>query len=120
MHHPSAGSLYLNFYYDLGNVKPEDMPYLDLLTDVLDELDSTEHTAQQLNTLRSTWLGDSRTPAGHLDWAAGGCSPAHAKLSLCLSLLERSLEKAVELGGEWLYDTHPYRPGGRSCFLHGC
>lgn len=61
VHHPSAGSLYLNFYYDLGNVKPEDMPYLDLLTDVLDELDSTEHTAQQLNTLRSTWLGDSRT-----------------------------------------------------------
>ena len=37
-----------SFYYDLGNVKPEDMPYLDLLTDVLDELDSTEHTAQQL------------------------------------------------------------------------
>ena len=74
LHHPSAGSLYLNFYYDLGNVKPEDMPYLDLLTDVLDELDSTEHTAQQLNTLRSTWLGDSRTPAGHLDWAAGGCT----------------------------------------------
>ena len=61
VHHPSAGSLYLNFYYDLGNVKPENMPYLDLLTDVLDELDSTEHTAQQLNTLRSTWLGDSRT-----------------------------------------------------------
>ena len=54
LHHPSAGSLYLNFYYDLGNVKPEDMPYLDLLTDVLDELDSTEYTAQQLNTLRST------------------------------------------------------------------
>ena len=54
VHHPSAGSLYLNFYYDLGNVKPEDMQYLDLLTDVLDELDSTEHTAQQLNTLRST------------------------------------------------------------------
>ena len=26
LHHPSAGSLYLNFYYDLGNVKPEDMP----------------------------------------------------------------------------------------------
>ena len=54
------GSLYLNFYYDLGNVKPEDMQYLDLLTDVLDELDSSKHTARQLNTLRSTWLGDSR------------------------------------------------------------
>lgn len=73
VHHPSAGSLYLNFYYDLGNVKPEDMPYLDLLTDVLDELDSTEHTAQQLNTLRSM-AGRQPHPAGHLDWAAGGCT----------------------------------------------
>ena len=60
LRHPSAGSLYLNFYYDLGHVAPEDLPYLDLLTDVLDELDTPTHTAQQLNTLRSTWLGDSR------------------------------------------------------------
>ena len=115
VHHPSAGSLYLNFYYDLGNVKPEDMPYLDLLTDVLDELDSTEHTAQQLNTLRSTWLGDSRT---QLDIWTGRQEgpPCHAKLSLCLSLLERSLEKAVELGGEWLYDTILTGPAAEAAF----
>ncbi len=66
LHHPSAGSLYLNFYYDLGECTPEEMPYLDLLTDVLDELDTPEHTAQQLNTLRSTWLGDSRP-----SWTSG-------------------------------------------------
>ena len=104
LHHPSAGSLYLNFYYDLGHVEPEDMQYLDLLTDVLDELDSSKHTARQLNTLRSTWLGDSRV---QLDIWTGRQedAPCHAKLSLCLCLLERSLEKAVELGGEWLYDT---------------
>ena len=104
LHHPSAGSLYLNFYYDLGSVKPEDMPYLDLLTDVLDELDSPTHTARQLNTLRSTWLGDSRTQLDIWTGRQEG-APCHAKLTLCLSLLERSLEKAVELGGEWLYDT---------------
>ena len=104
LHHPSAGSLYLNFYYDLGNVKPEDMQYLDLLTDVLDELDSPKHTARQLNTLRSTWLGDSRTQLDIWTGRQEG-APCHAKLTLCLSLLERSLEKAVELGGEWLYDT---------------
>ena len=104
LHHPSAGSLYLNFYYDLGHVKPEDMQYLDLLTDVLDELGSDQHTAQQLNTLRSTWLGDSRVQLDIWTGRQEG-APCHAKLSLCLSLLERSLEKAVELGGEWLYDT---------------
>ena len=96
LHHPSAGSLYLNFYYDLGNVKPEDMQYLDLLTDVLDELDSSKHTARQLNTLRSTWLGDSRVQLDIWTGRQEG-APCHAKLSLCLSLLERSLARASSL-----------------------
>ena len=115
LHHPSTGSLYLNFYYDLGHVAPEDMPYLDLLTDVLDELDSTRHTARQLNTLRSTWLGDSRV---QLDFWTGRQegAPCHAKLSLCLSLLERSLEQAVALGGEWLYDTKLTGPEAEAAF----
>ena len=91
------------------------MPYLDLLTDVLDELDSTEHTAQQLNTLRSTWLGDSRTQLDIWTGRQEG-APCHAKLSLCLSLLERSLEKAVELGGEWLYDTILTGPAAEAAF----
>ena len=104
LRHPSAGSLYLNFYYDLGSITPEELQYLNLLTDVLDELDTPAHTAQQLNTLRSTWLGDSRAQLDLWTGRQEG-SPCHAKLSLCLSLLERSLEKAVEIGGEWLYDT---------------
>ena len=115
LHHPSAGSLYLNFYYDLGNVKPEDMQYLDLLTDVLDELDSSSHTARQLNTLRSTWLGDSRVQLDIWTGRQEG-APCHAKLSLCLSLLERSLDKAVELGGEWLYDTILTGPAAEAAF----
>ena len=102
LRHPSAGSLYLNFYYDLGHVAPEDLPYLDLLTDVLDELDTPTHTAQQLNTLRSTWLGDSRVLLDFWTGRQEG-APCHAKLTMSLSLLERSLQKAVELGGEWLY-----------------
>ena len=115
LHHPSAGSLYLNFYYDLGNVKPGDMQYLDLLTDVLDELDSSKHTARQLNTLRSTWLGDSRVQLDIWTGRQEG-APCHAKLSLCLSLLERSLDKAVELGGEWLYDTILTGPAAEAAF----
>ena len=113
LRHPSAGSLYLNFYYDLGHVAPEDLPYLDLLTDVLDELDTPTHTAQQLNTLRSTWLGDSRVLLDFWTGRQEG-APCHAKLTMSLSLLERSLQKAVELGGEWLYDTQLTGP------LPGC
>ena len=115
LHHPSAGSTYLNFYYDLGSLTPEEMQYLDLLTDVLDELDTPRHTARELNTLRSTWLGDSRVQLDIWTGRQEG-APCHAKLSLCLSLLERSLDKAVELGGEWLYDTILTGPAAEAAF----
>ena len=104
LHHPSKGSLYLNFYYDIGALTPEEVQYLDLLTDVLDELDTPDHTARELNTLRSTWLGDSRACIGFWTGRQEG-NPCHAKLILSMSLLERSLDKAVELGGEFLYKT---------------
>ena len=91
------------------------MQYLDLLTDVLDELDTPEYSAQQLNTLRNTWLGDSRV---QLDFWTGrqAGAPCHAKLTLRLSLLERSLEKAVELGSAWLYDTQLTGPNAEAAF----
>ena len=104
LRHPSKGSLYLNFYYDIGDLTPEEMQYLDLLTDVLDELDTPKHTARELNTLRSTWLGDSQVALTFWIGRQEG-SPCHVKLVLGLSLLERSLDKAIELGGELLYET---------------
>lgn len=104
LRHPFKGSLYLNFYYDIGDLTPEEMQYLDLLTDVLDELDTPKHTARELNTLRSTWLGDSHVALSFWTGRQEG-NPCHAKLMLSLSLLERSLDKAIELGGELLYET---------------
>ena len=104
LHHPSAGNTYLYLYYDLGGMAPEDMSCLHLLTDVMDELDTEKHTARELNTLRNTWLGSS---GAWMDcwtgWQKG--RPCHAKLIVGMSMLERSLEKAVELGSEWLYET---------------
>ncbi len=113
--HPSAGSLYLNFYYDLGGLEPEEMQYLNLLTDVLEELDTPTHTAQQLNTLRSTWLGDSRVMLDFWTGRQPG-APCHAKLTMSLSLLERSLEKALELGAQWLYHTCLTGPNAQAAF----
>ena len=104
LHHPSAGNTYLYLYYDLGGMAPEDMPCLHLLTDVMDELDTEKHTAQELNTLRNTWLGSS---GAWMDCWTGRQEgrPCHAKLIVGMSMLERSLEKAVELGSEWLHET---------------
>ena len=80
---------------------------------MLDELDTPAHTAQQLNTLRSTWLGDSRA---QLDlwtgWQEG--SPCHAKLSLCLSLLERSRGKGGGDRRRVAVRHRPYRRCRRS------
>ena len=104
LHHPSAGNTYLYLYYDLGGMAPEDMSCLQLLTDVMDELDTEKHTARELNTLRNTWLGSS---GAWMDCWTGQQEgrPCHAKLTVGMSMLERSLEKAVELGSEWLYGT---------------
>ena len=104
LHHPSAGNTYLYLYYDLGGMAPEDMSCLQLLTDVMDELDTEKHTAQELNTLRNTWLGSS---GAWMDCWTGRQEgrPCHAKLIVGMSMLERSLEKAVELGSEWLYEA---------------
>ena len=113
--HPSAGSTYLNFYYDIGGLTPEEMQYLDLLTDVLDELDTPHHTARELNTLRSTWLGSSSVSMSIWTGRQAG-SPCHTKLTLSMSLLERSLEKAVELGGEWLYETQLTGPNAEAAY----
>lgn len=115
LRHPSAGSLYLNFYYDLGGVDPEEMPYLQLMTAVLDELDTPRHTARELTTLRDTWLGQSGVSLVHWSGRQEG-RPCHAKLTMSLSLLERSLEKAVELGGEWLYETRLTGPTAEAAF----
>ena len=115
LRHPSKGSLYLNFYYDIGDLTPEEMQYLDLLTDVLDELDTPKHTARELNTLRSTWLGDSQAAVALWTGRQEG-NPCHTKLVLNLSLLERSLEKAIELGGEWLYETQLTGPKAEAAF----
>ena len=104
LHHPSAGNTYLYLYYDLGGMAPEDMPCLHLLTDVMDELDTEKHTAQELNTLRNTWLGSSGAWMDSWTGRQEG-RPCHAKLIVGMSMLERSLEKAVELGSEWLYET---------------
>ena len=104
LHHPSAGNTYLYLYYDLGGMAPEDMSCLHLLTDVIDELDTEKHTAQELNTLRNTWLGSS---GAWMDCWTGRQEgrPCHAKLIVGMSMLERSLEKAVGLGSEWLYEA---------------
>ena len=104
LHHPSAGNTYLYLYYDLGGMAPEDMSCLHLLTDVMDELDTEKRTARELNTLRNTWLGSS---GAWMDCWTGRQEgrPCHAKLIVGMSMLERSLEKAVELGSEWLYET---------------
>ena len=113
--HPSAGCTYLNFYYDLGECTPEEVQYLDLLTDILDELDTPEHTARELQTQRATWLGNSTACISFWTGRQEG-SPCHAKLTWNMSLLERNLDKAIALGSEYLYKTCLTGPKAEEAF----
>ena len=112
---PSAGSLYLNFYYDLGALTPEEVQDAALLTYLLEELDTSRHTALELTTLRNTWLGESTLTLDHWVGRQEG-KPCIAKLEARTSLLERNLDKAVELMGELLYDTRLSGPQAEAAF----
>ena len=121
---PSAGSLYLQFYYDLGALSPEEMDYAAILPAVLEELDTGRHTAIELNTLRNTWLGESTVTTNIWTGRQAG-APCIAKLTAraCIakltaraSLLERNLDKAVELLGELLYETKLSGPQAEAAF----
>ncbi len=101
---PTGGNCYLNMYYDVGNLSPEEMPWLDVMASMLPELGSATHTAQELKTLRNIWLGESRV--GLVSWTGRQTgAPVHAKLAARFSLVERNLDKAFELIEELLYDT---------------
>ena len=112
---PSAGSLYLNFYYDMGALTPEEASDAALLTYLLDELDTSRHTALELTTLRNTWLGESTLTLDHWVGRQEG-KPCIAKFEARASLLERNLDKAVELMGELLYDTRLTGPQAEAAF----
>lgn len=91
------------------------MQYLDLLTDILDELDTPEHTARELQTQRATWLGNSMACISFWTGRQEG-SPCHAKLTWNMSLLERNLDKAIALGSEYLYKTCLTGPKAEEAF----
>ena len=91
------------------------MDYAAILPAVLEELDTGRHTAIELNTLRNTWLGESTVTTNIWTGRQAG-APCIAKLTARASLLERNLDKAVELLGELLYETKLSSPPGRGGF----
>ncbi len=111
----SAGSLYLNFYYDMGALPPEEVGYAALLPTLLEELDSGRHTAIELATLRDTWLGESLVTTDQWTGQQEG-RPCIAKFEARASLLERNLDKAVSLLGELLYETQLAGPQAEEAF----
>ena len=112
---PTTGSLYLNFYYDMGALTPEEMSDAALLPFLLEELDSSRHTAIELTTLRNTWLGESVVSTDHWAGRQEG-QPCIAKFEARTSLLERNLDKAVELMSELLYETRLDGPQAEAAF----
>ena len=72
--------MYLQFYYDLGALSPEEMDYAAILPAVLEELDTGRHTAIELNTLRNTCVGESTVTTNIWTGRQAG-APCIAKLT---------------------------------------
>ena len=62
---------YLKYYFDITGIKPEMLPYVMLLVDVLGKFDTEDYTYQQLDTLGSKYTGginlDARAISKALD-----------------------------------------------------
>lgn len=97
------GISYVNWYFDLGAIAAEDMPYIQLMTSLFANLDTAKHSANQLNILLSTWLGDW---SAYLDvFTDCVTKEVKVKLVLAVSALNSSLPYMVSLPEEMILET---------------
>lgn len=100
---PSAGISYINYYFDLGRIKPEKMPVIQLLSELTGGLDTAKHSAGELGILMSTWLGGSG--ASVVCYPNQNSGDTAVKYAVRISVLERNLRYAVSLPEEFLLET---------------
>ncbi|WP_099204010.1 insulinase family protein [Scatolibacter rhodanostii] len=94
---------YAKWYFDLGTVAAEDMPYIQLMTSLFANLDTSKHTANQLNILLSTWLGDWNA---YLDvFTHCVTKEVNVKFVMGVSALNSNLSYMVSLPEEMILET---------------
>lgn len=106
---PSKGIIYQSCYFDISDLKPEEVPYAKLLAVLLGDLPTRKHTPEELVVEKNMWFGNMGT---YLEVYTKAENREHVNLKFVMdvSCLEQNLEKALNLQEELLYDTvfdHP-------------
>lgn len=98
-HITTRNIVYLNCYFDLAGLTWDEIPYAVILSSVLGELATSEHTASELDTLVETHLGDY---SSYVDVVSNYADPtrAGARFVVGVSAVAENVAWAAKLPAE--------------------
>ena len=101
---PTGGVDYVNLYFDISDLRQDQIPGLSLLCNLLGDLDTERYAGAELQRLEKLYLGNIRFA---LETYSSENQPETCRTFLCASFssLEGKLEPAVELVAEILTKT---------------
>ena len=102
LHEGGSDLVYINLYFSASDARPEEMPLINLLGDLLSNLDTQNHTASQLQTALRQYTGSLLFGTDILHRDAGHHSLYFSANLVCLSDYR---EQAVSLLTEILTST---------------
>lgn len=106
LYHPHAlsGITYLQLYFSLNDLQPEQLPLFGLIDELLGSLPTSSHSVYQLQSLIKRDLGSlSINVASYASPKENDCT--QLKLAVSLSFLNEKLPKALALLKEILFET---------------
>lgn len=101
---PTKGIEYLGYYFDLSHLLPDQVPYARLLSQLMGELATGKHSVEELVTEKNLWTGNINM---YLESYTRKTETDKAKLKFVVdvSILEKNMQKGMELVEEILFDT---------------
>lgn len=96
------GIVYLNYYFDIGGVAEEDLPYVSMLASVYGKLGTEQTPAHKLTNQIKLNFGDLQFAPMVVSRSDTACKAA---LSVSCSILKHNLPKALHILGEILTST---------------
>ena len=100
----AGGIVYVNLYFDANGCNEEDLSYLAFLCNLLGNMDTKSHSAEEIINKTRLLCGDfSTAPAVYT--VAGDPANVTAQLCVSFSALEKNLFEATELVKEVLTDS---------------
>lgn len=98
------GISYVTYYFDLGAMSAKEIPYVQLLSELVGGLDTLQRPADKLSILLSTWFGSSGAQIECFT-DVSDVNQVMTKFALQICLLDSNLPYAVSISEEMLLET---------------